>query len=129
MSQPPAIAALDIGGANLKAAHSGGLAVSRLRARARRSATHASYQREIASLAVEEMDGARQTERNELAFACAAALHNLPELQGRAIQLAFLRGWTHEEIASAEGEPLGTVKARIRRGLQALRKALKDHYG
>ena len=52
-----------------------------------------------------------------------------PEAQSRAVQLAFLRGWTHEEIAAAAGEPLGTVKARIRRGLLGLRKALKDFHG
>ncbi len=67
-------------------------------------------------------------ERDELATACAAALNGLPEDQGRALQLAFLRGWTHVEIAGAVGEPLGTIKARIRRGLLALRKALKDHH-
>ena len=47
--------------------------------------------------------------------------------EGRALQLAFLRGWTHAESASAVGEPLGTVKARIRRGLLALRKIMKDY--
>jgi len=56
-------------------------------------------------------------------------LRGLPEAQHRALQLAFLRGWTHEEIACAEGAPLGTIKARIRRGLLALRKALKDYHG
>jgi RNA polymerase sigma-70 factor (ECF subfamily) len=56
-------------------------------------------------------------------------MNELPEAQGRALQLAFIRGWTHEEIAAAIGEPLGTVKARIRRGLLALRKALKDFHG
>jgi RNA polymerase sigma-70 factor, ECF subfamily len=55
-------------------------------------------------------------------------LNHLPESQGRALQLAFFRGWTHEEIAQAEAEPLGTVKARIRRGLLALRKILKDYH-
>lgn len=106
-----------------------GLALDRLRARARRSATRAAYEQEVASLAVEQVDGTRQTQRDELAAACAAALHRLPEPQSRALQLAFLRGWTHEEIASVEGEPLGTIKARIRRGLLALRQTLKDHHG
>lgn len=105
-----------------------GLAWDRLRSRSRRSATQAAFEREVASLEVEEVNGARQTERDELATACAAALNGLPEDQGRALQLAFLRGWTHEEIACAVGEPLGTIKARIRRGLLALRKTLKDHH-
>lgn len=105
-----------------------GLAWDRLRSRSRRSATHAAFEQEVASLEVEEINGARQTERDELAAACATALNGLPEEQGRALQLAFLRGWTHEEIACAVGEPLGTIKARIRRGLLSLRKALKDHH-
>ena len=105
-----------------------GLALDRLRARSRRSATHAAFEREVASLEVEEINGSRQTERDELAAACATALNSLPEEQGRALQLAFLRGWTHEEIAGAVGEPLGTIKARIRRGLLSLRKTLKDHH-
>ncbi len=105
-----------------------GLAFDHLRARSRRSAGHAAYEQEVASLEVEEINKSRQTERDELAAACATALHSLPEHQGRALQLAFLRGWTHEEIASAAGEPLGTIKARIRRGLLALRKTLKDYH-
>jgi RNA polymerase sigma-70 factor (ECF subfamily) len=104
-----------------------GLALDRLRARSRRKAGHAAYEREVASLEV-EVNGARQMERDELAAACASALNNMPESQGRALQLAFLRGWTREEIACAVGEPLGTVKARIRRGLLALRKTLRDYH-
>ena len=101
----------------------------RIRARIRGNTTRAAYELEVATLSVEETDGARQAERDELAKACVAAVRGLPEPQGRAVQLAFLRGWTHEEIASAEGEPLGTVKARIRRGLLALRKTLKEYNG
>jgi RNA polymerase sigma-70 factor (ECF subfamily) len=103
-----------------------GLALDRLRARSRREAGQAAYEREIASLEVEV--GARPLERDELAAACALALNRLPEPQARPLQLAFLRGWTHEEIAGATGEPLGTIKARIRRGLLALRAALKDYH-
>jgi len=106
-----------------------GLAVDRIRARLRRNATQKAYECEVASLAVEETTGADRAEHGELAAACAAALQRLPEPQARALQLAFLRGWTHEEIARAQGQPLGTVKARIRRGLQALRQVLKDYHG
>ena len=105
-----------------------GLGLDRLRSRSRRNATHAAFEREVASLEVEAINGARQVERDELAAACATALNSLPEDQGHALQLAFLRGWTHEEIACAVGEPLGTIKSRIRRGLLSLRKALKDHH-
>lgn len=104
-----------------------GLALDRLRARSRGAAHQAAYESELALLEV-EVNGARQAERDELANVCVAALHRLPESQGQALQLAFLRGWTHEEIARATNEPLGTIKARIRRGLLALRAILRDYH-
>jgi RNA polymerase sigma-70 factor (ECF subfamily) len=104
-----------------------GRAYDRLRARTRRNASLAAYEREVASLEV-DVNAVREAERGELAEVCASALNHLEEPQARALQLAFLRGWTHEEIAGAVGEPLGTVKARIRRGLLALRKVLKDYH-
>ena len=105
-----------------------GLAVDRLRARSRRMANHTTYEQELVSLEM-EINGCHQIERDDMAEACASALNRLPEEQGRALQLAFFRGWTHEEIARATGEPLGTVKARIRRGLLALRKILQNDHG
>ena len=104
-----------------------GVALDRLRARQRRTAKHEMYRREIASLEIQDIDGLRQAERGELETACTTALQQLPAPQRRALQLAFLRGWTHEEIARAEGHALGTVKARIRRGLMALRQILKEY--
>jgi RNA polymerase sigma-70 factor (ECF subfamily) len=67
--------------------------------------------------------------RTNLPGACRDALEKLPADQRRALELAFFRGWTHEEISTTQGEALGTVKARIRRGLLALRKTMKDYYG
>jgi RNA polymerase sigma-70 factor, ECF subfamily len=47
----------------------------------------------------------------------------LPPDQRKALEMAFFEGMTHTEIAGKTGDPLGTVKTRIRTGLLALRKA------
>lgn len=103
-----------------------GRACDRLRARSRRAQTQAAYQSEVASMEVEV--GENGCERDGLSEECAAALNALPDAQSQALQMAFLRGWTHEEIARAVGEPLGTIKARIRRGLLSLRKVMKGRH-
>ncbi len=53
-----------------------------------------------------------------------AALCEISEPQRVAIELAFFSGLTQSEIAERLGAPLGTIKARIRRGLLALRDGL-----
>ena len=54
------------------------------------------------------------------------AMSNLTPIQRQMVALSFLKGFTHEEIALAQGLPIGTVKSHIRRGLGALRKNLVD---
>jgi len=58
------------------------------------------------------------------ARAVRAAVAKLPVEQQRALELAFFGGLTQEEIAQKLSEPLGTIKARIRRGLLKLRDSL-----
>jgi RNA polymerase sigma-70 factor (ECF subfamily) len=48
-------------------------------------------------------------------------MHHLPQEQAHAIEMAFFEGLTHTELAQRLQLPLGTVKARIRMGLQKLR--------
>lgn len=51
-------------------------------------------------------------------------LAQLPQEQRRVLEMAFFEGMTHTEIAAKTGEPLGTIKTRIRTGLLAVRKAV-----
>jgi len=60
----------------------------------------------------------------EKAVAVRAALTALAPDQQKAIELAFFSGLTQQEIAVQLNEPLGTIKARIRRGLLKLRETL-----
>ena len=53
------------------------------------------------------------------------ALDSLPGEQREAVLLAFGRGLTAQEIASAIGVPLGTAKSRVRLGLQKARSELQ----
>ena len=53
-----------------------------------------------------------------------AAIDTLPEPQVRVIELAYFGGFTHNQIAEMLGEPVGTVKGRMRLGLDKLRREL-----
>lgn len=55
------------------------------------------------------------------------AVEALPPDQQQAIAMAFFGGMSHQEIADALREPLGTVKARIRRGMLKLRESLQAY--
>jgi RNA polymerase sigma-70 factor, ECF subfamily len=53
------------------------------------------------------------------------SLGSMPLPQRSALEMAFFEGLSHNEIAEKTGEPLGTIKTRIRTGLLTLRKAFK----
>lgn len=60
----------------------------------------------------------------DLREAVRAALNSLPPAQRQAVELAFYGGLTRVEIAERLGEPLGTIKTRMRLGLLKLRDLL-----
>ena len=54
------------------------------------------------------------------------AIASLPEEQQQVLALAYFQGLSQSQIAEATGQPLGTVKTRVRLGMQKLREILQD---
>lgn len=72
-----------------------------------------------------EPDLAGEAERSRALEKIRGELSAMPAPQRSALEMAYFEGLTHTEIAAKTGEPLGTIKTRIRTGLQALRKAFE----
>jgi RNA polymerase sigma-70 factor (ECF subfamily) len=70
---------------------------------------------------------AEQVWAQEQQKAVREALAQLPQNQRQVLELAYFRGLSHSEIAANLGQPLGTVKTRIRLGMQSLRQLLEPH--
>jgi RNA polymerase sigma-70 factor (ECF subfamily) len=79
---------------------------------------------------LESQPGAVKTDseviRRETARQVRGALGELPTEQSRVIELAYFGGFSHSEIADMLGEPLGTIKGRMRLGLEKARVSLAE---
>jgi RNA polymerase sigma-70 factor, ECF subfamily len=79
---------------------------------------------------LEHRPAAEQTEsaalERETAREVRGALGELPGEQAKVIQLAYFGGFSHSEIAGMLGVPLGTVKGRMRLGLEKIRGELAE---
>jgi len=69
------------------------------------------------------LDLQNTAERKQTIEKVRGVLASMPAEQRAALEMAFFEGLTHAEIAGKTGQPLGTVKTRIRSGLLAVRKA------
>ena len=100
-------------------------AIDRVRAQQRRARLGEAAALEHEATLPDSPKGADElhSERDERAR-IRAALSQISDTQRVAIDLAFFSGLTQSEISARLGTPLGTVKARIRRGLLALRNEL-----
>jgi RNA polymerase sigma-70 factor (ECF subfamily) len=70
-------------------------------------------------------DLAAEADRSRAAQKIREVLGTMPAPQRSALEMAYFEGMSHSEIAGKTGEPLGTIKTRIRSGLIALRKAFQ----
>lgn len=68
---------------------------------------------------------ADEAERNSMMEKARTVIVGLPIEQRKTLEMAFFDGLTHSEIAEMTGDPLGTVKTRIRSALLSLRKAFQ----
>jgi RNA polymerase sigma-70 factor (ECF subfamily) len=79
----------------------------------------------VAEVAISiEPDLASKTEFARSVGKIRAMLDRMPTAQKDLLEMAYFEGLTHSEIAARTGQPLGTIKTRIRSGLLALRMAL-----
>lgn len=100
-------------------------AIDRIRASQRRTQLAQDAGTEMA-IAAEVNESVNETVHgHETAQLIHSAIVDLPAEQRKAIELAYFSGLTQNEISEKLHEPLGTVKARIRRGLLKLRDQLE----
>ena len=102
-------------------------AIDRIRAIQRRTRLRDEFEQETF---IDESAGVREAlsgvDASEKGQILRAAVSQLSPQQKKVIELAYFGGLTQTEIAEKLGEPLGTVKARARRGLLKLKELLGD---
>lgn len=102
-------------------------AIDRLRARKRKAKAeeHFLLASDLMPRGTSPATGSETAVRREACAAVRTAVLELTPIQREAIEMVFFDGLTQRQAASELGEPLGTVKARIRRGLASLRRSIE----
>jgi RNA polymerase sigma-70 factor (ECF subfamily) len=102
-------------------------AIDRLRAlQSRQRADDTAFLRDAPDSVGDAVEDVHHAEQREIV---RAALAEIPEEQRRTLLLAYFEGLTQSEIAEQLGQPLGTVKTRMRSGMSKLRDLLGGQMG
>ena len=104
-------------------------ALDRLRARKRSREDLIGDDRSLADLPSSAPDPSIDVEGAELRESVRLALNDLPSEQREVLELGYFNGLSQSEIADVTGQPLGTVKTRMRLAMQKLREPLSMHRG
>ena len=104
-------------------------ALDRLRARKRSREDLIGDDRSLADLPSSAPDPSIDVEGAELRESVRLALNDLPSEQRQVLELGYFNGLSQSEIADVTGQPLGTVKTRMRLAMQKLREPLSMHRG
>ena len=104
-------------------------ALDRLRARKRSKEDTVTGEHGFDDLPSTAPDPSSEVEGAELREQIRAALNELPDEQREVLELGYFTGLSQSEIAEATGQPLGTVKTRMRLAMQKLREPLSMYRG
>jgi RNA polymerase sigma-70 factor (ECF subfamily) len=104
-------------------------AVDQIRTRGRRRRHETGSEESARELPDEGRDPALMAQLADERQKVRRALAGLPLEQRRVIEMAYYGGYTQQEISEMLSQPLGTVKTRIRLGMQKLRTALAPEVG
>jgi RNA polymerase sigma-70 factor (ECF subfamily) len=103
-------------------------ALDRVRSRDNRQSRETGLD-EVAEVKADSESAEQATWMGQVRARVRRAMGLLPPEQRSAIELAFFGGLSHAELAVRLGEPLGTVKTRIRLGMMRIRQALTEEGG
>lgn len=104
-------------------------ALDRIRATKRHKEDPVGNERTFADMPSSGKDPSEDMEGSELREQVRAALRGLPTEQREVLEMGYFSGMSQTEIADVTGQPLGTVKTRMRLAMQKLREPLSMHRG